>query len=91
MVIVCQSGDMKLITAAQMRAARALVRWSADDLARRSKLGVATVRRAEAADGHPPITEANCAAIQRVLEGAGVEFTNGDQPGVKLKAKGTRK
>jgi hypothetical protein len=25
------------------------------------------------------------AAIQRVLEDAGVEFTNGDEPGVKLR------
>jgi hypothetical protein len=81
-----------LITAAQMRAGRALVRWSADDLAKHSKLGVATVRRAEAAEGQPPITEANCDAIQRALEKAGVEFTNGDEPGVKLrKAKGKRK
>jgi CTP:molybdopterin cytidylyltransferase MocA len=30
-------------------------------------------------------------AIQRALEAGGVEFTNGDQPGVKLKAKGKRK
>ena len=27
------------------------------------------------------------AAIQRALEGAGVEFTNGGQPGVRMKAK----
>jgi predicted transcriptional regulator len=29
----------------------------------------------------------NLAAIQRVLEEAGVEFTNGDAPGVRLKKK----
>jgi hypothetical protein len=28
---------------------------------------------------------ASLAAIQRALEDAGVEFTNGDEPGVKLK------
>src|SRR5450631_2181054 len=78
---------MKLITGAQMRAARALVRWSADDLAKHSKLGVATVRRAEAAEGQPPITESNCDAIERALESAGVEFIaeNGGGPGVRLK------
>jgi hypothetical protein len=29
----------------------------------------------------------NLAAIQRALEAAGVEFTNGDAPGVRLKKK----
>jgi len=30
-------------------------------------------------------------AIQRVLEEAGVEFTNGTEPGVKLKSKGRKR
>jgi hypothetical protein len=75
-----------LITGAQLRAARALVRWSAEELAAASHLGVATIRRAEAVDGQPPITAANRAAAQRALEAAGVEFTNGGQPGVRMKA-----
>lgn len=73
-----------MINGAQMRAARALLRWSADDLAKHAKLGVATVRRAEATDGPPSITEANGEAVRTALEKAGVEFTNSDQPGVKL-------
>ena len=32
-------------------------------------------------------TRNNLAAIQRVLEEAGVEFTNGDAPGVRLRNK----
>jgi transcriptional regulator with XRE-family HTH domain len=76
---------MKLITGGQLRAARALLRWSADDLAAKSKIGVATVRRAEATDAAPSITEANLDALKRTLEAAGVEFTNGGQPGVRLK------
>ena len=70
-----------------MRAARALVRWSADDLARESKLGVATVRRAEAVDGAVPITVANLHAIQSALEAAGVQFIpeNGGGAGVRLR------
>jgi hypothetical protein len=32
-------------------------------------------------------TRNNLAAIQRVLEEAGVEFTNGDAPGVRLRTK----
>ena len=73
-----------MLTGAQIRAARALLRWSADDLAKHAKLGVATVRRAEATDGPPSITEANGEAVRAALEKAGVEFINSDQPGVKL-------
>ncbi|HWJ74679.1 MAG TPA: transcriptional regulator [Kaistia sp.] len=75
------------ITGAQIRAARALVRWTAGDLADAAKVGVMTVRRAEAVDGAVPTTAANAAAIRRVLEEAGVEFIpeNGSGPGVRLK------
>lgn len=70
-----------------MRAARALVRWSADDLARATKIGVATIRRAEGADGQIAMTEGNQLAIRRALEDAGVEFIpeNGGGAGVRLK------
>jgi len=69
---------------AQIRAARGLLRWSAADLARASALGVNTVRRAEAADIETSLTIANELAIRRAFETAGVEFTNGDQPGLRL-------
>ena len=72
------------ISSAQLRAARALVRWSALDLAKASKVGVATIRRVEVMEGAIPVTSANEAALRAALEGAGVEFTNGDQPGVRL-------
>ena len=42
---------MSHITGSQIRAARALLRWRAEDLANEAKIGVATVRRAEAKDG----------------------------------------
>lgn len=72
-----------MITSAQIRAARALLRWSADDLAKQSKLGVATIRRAESGDGQPSITDANCDGLRRALEAAGVEFIPGD--GVRMR------
>src|SRR3984893_3640585 len=85
--IVCQSGDMKLITGAQIRAGRALLRWSADDLAKHAKLGVATIRRAEATDGPLSITEANGEAVRAALEKASVEFIaeDGGGPGVRIR------
>ncbi|MGV6871259.1 transcriptional regulator [Pseudochelatococcus sp. B33] len=78
---------MKLITGRQIAAARALSKISAEELAKLAQLGVATVRRAEAADGQPNITAANLAAIRTALEAAGVIFVdeNGEGPGVRLR------
>jgi hypothetical protein len=78
---------LKPLTSAQIRAARALLRWSAEDLARESTLGVTTIRRAELAVGETSMTTANDSAVRRTLEAAGVEFIdeNGGGPGVRLK------
>jgi hypothetical protein len=72
------------LLSAQIRAARALLRWSAEDLSRESSVSLRTIQRAELADGETRLTVANNLAVRRALESAGVEFTNGGQPGVKL-------
>jgi hypothetical protein len=79
--------DIGALTSAQIRAARSLIRWSAEDLARESSLSVATIRRAELADGETSMTAANNLAVRRALEAAGVEFIeeNGGGPGVRLR------
>ncbi|HEV3159922.1 MAG TPA: transcriptional regulator [Xanthobacteraceae bacterium] len=78
---------MVALTGAQIRSARALVRWSAQDLAKHSSLGVNTIRRAEATEDVTSLTTANDLAIRRALESAGVEFIdeNGGGPGVRLR------
>jgi hypothetical protein len=75
------------LISAQIRAARSLIRWSADDLANRSSLSVATIRRAELTDGDTSMTAANDLAVRRALEAAGVEFIdeNGGGAGVRLR------
>jgi transcriptional regulator with XRE-family HTH domain len=75
------------LTSAQIRAARALLRWSAEDLARQSLLSVATIRRAELTENETSMTVANDMVVRRTLEAAGVEFIqeNGGGPGVRLK------
>ena len=75
------------ITSAQIRAARALLRWSAVDLAQSSSVGVSTIRRAEVAESGTSLTAPNELAIRRTLEEAGVEFINenGGGPGVRLR------
>ena len=78
-----------MITGAQLRAARGLLRWTAQELADAAQLGVATVRRAESVDGLSTITTANAAALRSALEQAGVEFIgeNGGGAGVRLRKK----
>jgi hypothetical protein len=78
---------VKPLTSLQIRAARALLRWSADDLARRSSLGLNTIKRAELAEDRTSLTAANDLAVRRALEAAGVEFIdeNGGGPGVRLR------
>jgi ribosome-binding protein aMBF1 (putative translation factor) len=77
----------RLLTSAQIRAARALIRWSAEDLARKTALSVATIRRAELSEEQTSMTAANNLAVRRALETAGVEFIdgNGSGPGVRLR------
>ena len=75
------------ISSSQLRAARALLRWSALDLAKASKVGVATIRRVEVMEGEIPVTSANEAALRTALEAAGIQFIdeNGGGPGVRLR------
>ena len=75
------------LTSAQIRAARALLRWRAQDLARESSVGVATIRRAELTEAETSMTAANDLAVRRALESNGVEFIdeNGGGPGVRLR------
>lgn len=79
-----------MLTAAQIRAARALIDWSQKKLAERSKLSVPTIKRMEGAMGPERSTEANVDAVRRALENAGVIFlesksTKDGGPGVRLK------
>jgi transcriptional regulator with XRE-family HTH domain len=81
------------LSSAQIRAARALLKWSAADLAREASLGVNTIGRAELADHATSLTAANELAIRRALEDAGVEFIdeNGGGPGVRLRRRQRKK
>jgi hypothetical protein len=78
-----------MISTDQVRAARALLRWSAQQLADASGVGVATIRRMEVVDGVPSGQIRSLLAIQTALESAGVEFVGSptDNPGVRLKTK----
>jgi hypothetical protein len=77
------------LTGGQIRAARALIRCSAEELAKESALGVATIRRAELRSA-TRLTAANDLAVRRALEAAGVEFIDASEkegPGGRLRTK----
>ena len=76
-----------MITSDQIRAARALLKWSANDLAGASKVGIATIRRFEIQDGVPSGQVRILESLTIALESAGVEFIGSpdDRPGVRLK------
>lgn len=74
-----------MITAAQCRAARALLDWSQQQLAEAARVGVVTVRQFEGLAASP--RHATLDVMTRALESAGVIFVaeNGEGPGVRLK------
>ena len=78
-----QNDTSHAILPAQVRAARALLGWTREQLAEASKVPGRTVARLELGDGAPQ--RRTLAAIRATFEAAGVEFTNGDAPGVKLR------
>jgi transcriptional regulator with XRE-family HTH domain len=73
------------MTKEQLRAARALLDWSRDELQKRSLVSHRAIQYFEA--GEREMTAANIAALRAVLEKAGVVFLdNGNEgPGVRLK------
>ena len=78
-------GKFLRLSSAQIRAARALLRWSAEELARESLVGANTIRRAETAEEATALTAANDLAIRRALEAAGIEFIEEDAGGAGVR------
>jgi transcriptional regulator with XRE-family HTH domain len=70
------------MTPAQCRAARALLNWNQAQLAAAAQVSVTTVRTFETEKSAPQRSTLD--VIRRALEAAGVEFTNGGRPGVRL-------
>lgn len=71
----------------QSRMARAGLRWGIRDLARAAKVSVDTVVRFERGE---ELKARTVEALQRAFELAGVEFTTGDRPGLRLSANDCR-
>ncbi len=75
----------RLLTPAACRAARALLGWSIADLVREAGTSPNSVSRFERAGG--PIRPATALKIVAAFHGAGVEITNGDGTGARLRSR----
>ncbi len=75
------------VSVEQIKAARALLRWTQHDLAEASGVSVPTVKRLEADGGTLGGRASTVAALRAALEAAGVEFIaeNGGGAGVRLR------
>ena len=71
----------------QVKAARALVHWSQEELAAAADISIPTIKRLEATDGPLGGRAGTTEKIRAALESAGVEFIdeNGGGPGVRLR------
>ena len=79
-----------MLTSEQIRAAKAMLRWSGDQLAQKAGVSLSSIRRVEASEGVPEGQNIKTLmVIQQALESAGIEFigTPDDRPGVRLAGK----
>ena len=78
-----------MITSDQIRAARAMLRWSGKDLAARTGLGFSTLMRLESLEGVPSTHAKTLEVIENTFNKAGIEFVGSpdDGPGVRLFSK----
>jgi len=78
------TGPGMALLSQQLRAARHLLRMEQQELARRADVPVPTVKRIENAPGPVRGKYDTVAALRRALEEAGIEFIEGDRPGVRF-------
>ena len=75
-----------MITSEQIRAARALLRWEQRNLAEASGVSLPSIKRLETIPGLLVAQPRTIDALLGAFKAAGVEFTNGGQPGVRKRA-----
>jgi hypothetical protein len=61
-----------------------LLRWEQKHLAERSGISLTTIKRLESKPGPLGAYADTVTAIRRAFEDEGIEFSNGDRPGVHL-------
>ncbi len=78
------SFDYKDLTPIHITAARALLRWKQEDLAEKSGVSKGSVQNVEKGD---EVMDRTIRDIFNAFEKEGIEFYNGDEPGVRKRKK----
>jgi transcriptional regulator with XRE-family HTH domain len=77
-----ESGTLRIVRySAQIRAARALLGWSQDELARTAGIGLATLQRIEQSEGIVKGNFSTVIKIQETLKKAGIHFIDDEESG----------
>lgn len=77
-----------ILVSEQVRAARAMLGWSASELGERAGLSRRTIQSLENPNTSKEVRHSSVLAIRAVFEAAGIEFigTPEDGPGVRIRA-----
>jgi transcriptional regulator with XRE-family HTH domain len=76
-----------LITSGQIRAARALIKWTGKELAGASGVAFSTLMRLETGEGVPGAQAKTLDAVQKAFELAGIEFIGSPDSGAGVRWK----
>ena len=74
-----------MITSGQIRAARAMLKWSGKHLAEISGVGFSTLMRLESVDGIPASHVKTLEALKKAFEAAGIEFIGTPEEGAGVR------
>jgi transcriptional regulator with XRE-family HTH domain len=74
-----------LITSGQIKAGRALVGWTARELAAKAEIGFSTLIRLESEQGVPSSNVRTLEAIKKAFEEAGIEFIGTPESGAGVR------
>jgi predicted transcriptional regulator len=83
--------SIQKISTRQIKAARALLAWSQDELAKSCGVSAPTIRRLEAVDGELGGRAGTRKKICAAFSQAGIQFLDGDAIGVRLRIRKCRK
>ena len=76
-----------MLQAGQIRAARALLGWRQEDLAKAAKVGLATLARIEQREGQVQGNVSTIVRIQEALEKVGIRFLEDEGAGYGVRLK----
>lgn len=76
-----------MITSDQIRAARAMLRWTGRELAENSGVGFSTLMRLETDSGVPNSHVKTLEALKKAFEDAGIEFIGTPEQGAGVRWK----